>query len=168
MRLRISPAARATPTRSASILAAKAFKALPTRGEAARRRVSERYLDAACRHRLCGGGTTGCLTSVLGLELDTHELPRRLVPLVRGARWGVEERNDVRVVVRDGVHVIHRVVCGIVHVLLRFHAGREAPAAVEVVVRRLAVHEADSHSTDGNHVRCDAAAVTRRERLDLI
>jgi hypothetical protein len=47
---------------------------------------------------------------------------------------------------------------GVVHVVVRLEARHEAPAAVDVVVGRLAVHEGDAASVDGDHVGGEAAA----------
>jgi hypothetical protein len=98
-------------------------------------------------------------------------LSKRADPILAlecGTNWRVEQRNDVRIEVRDGVYVVDRVVTRLVHVLGRLEARHEPPTAVEVALRRFAVHERDLPPLAGNHVGSDAAAVTRCYRFDLI
>ena len=98
-------------------------------------------------------------------------LSKRADPILAlecGTNWRVEQRNDVRIEVRDGVYVVDGVIARLAHVVVRLEARHEPPTAVEVALRRFAVHERDLPPLAGNHVGSDAAAVTRCYRLDLI
>ncbi|TNV71591.1 hypothetical protein FGO68_gene15035 [Halteria grandinella] len=80
----------------------------------------------------------------------------------------IQQRDDLRIVVRNGIHIVNRMVSRVVHVLLRFRARHESPAAIRLVIRILTIHETDLVPIDGNHVRGDASSTIRRQRSNLI
>src|SRR6185503_3682012 len=77
----------------------------------------------------------------IGIALECRECRR------------VEVHDDIRIVVRDGIDVVEREVRWVVGVVLRFFAREEAPAAIQLVVRQIAIHEADPLSRDRDAVR---------------
>ena len=52
---------------------------------------------------------------------------------------GVQQRDDVGIVVADCVQLVNPGIVGVVHVLLALITGGESPAAVPVAVRLLPV-----------------------------
>ena len=62
-----------------------------------------------------------------------------LIPLKGAGSRGVQQRDDVGIVVADCVQLVNPGIVGVVHVLLALITGGEAPAAVPVAVRLLPV-----------------------------
>ena len=61
------------------------------------------------------------------------------IPLKGAGSGGVQQRNDVGIVVADRIQLVDPGIVGVVHVLLALITGGEAPAAVPVAVRLLPV-----------------------------
>src|SRR4051812_22263862 len=80
----------------------------------------------------------------------------------------VQQRDDVGVIVGDGVQVVHRVVAGLVHVVLRLVPGQHPPPAVEIICRLVAIHVADTLAVHGDSITGDAATAVRRQLSNLV
>src|SRR5215831_17595208 len=73
----------------------------------------------------------------------------------------IEQRDDIAIVVGDGVDVIEGKVFGVIHIVLRLCACKESPAAVDVVVGILTIHESHTLSFHSNQIGSEARAATR-------
>ena len=134
--------------------------------------AAPRYLERAARVTAIGARAGGQpprvdLSLLRGVEADLDELAV-IVTLERRARRRVEQRDHVGVVVGDRVHVVQADVGKIVDVRVALEAAQEAPAAVEVGIRLLAIHEADGAPVDGDVIAREARATAPRERPDLV
>src|SRR5689334_5822607 len=97
--------------------------------------------------------------------LDPDKAAAPGFPLECAALRRLQQRDDGGVIVGDGVDGIDAVVGALRHVLVALVAGEETPAGVGVMVGRLAVHEADRLSIDGDAIAGDATAVMGDEAL---
>jgi hypothetical protein len=58
----------------------------------------------------------------------------------------IEMFDDLRIVVRNGIHVVEFEVFRVVCVLLGFVTTEKTLAAIEVVIRSFTVHKTDTHA----------------------
>src|SRR5262249_34902384 len=98
--------------------------------------------------------------------VDLNKAARAIFALKGGACGGVEEGNDLWVVVGDCVYVVDVRVRWLIHILLGLDPSGEPPAAVYVVSGPFAVHESNDSAVNSNHVSCNAttAAFSRVAR----
>ena len=66
-----------------------------------------------------------------------------LIPLEGAGGGRMQQRDDVGIVVADGVEAVDPRVVGVIHVLVTLVSGGEAPAAVPVSIRLLPIAESD-------------------------
>src|SRR5262245_53895280 len=99
---------------------------------------------------------------------DGFERSRAVASLEGRSFWSAQERNDIGIVVREGVDVIDSMVPGIVHIGVRLVTGHETPTAIDVIVGRLAIHEGHTSTFDGDHVRREARPVALCQRPDRL
>ena len=64
--------------------------------------------------------------------------------------------DDLRIIIRNGIHVVQSEIVGVICVLLCFVAAEKTPAAVKIVIWGLAIHKTDRHTVYRNAIRCEA------------
>src|SRR5439155_1611091 len=151
------------PDRLASLYTGTAM-ALPPDGPIVRGQDGIRQLWSTVMKDM---GLRDVTLKTVDLDVDRHE-PSVVVTLEGGAGRRIQQRDDVAIVVGDGVDVVEADVGEIVHVGVGLEPAQEAPAAVELGVGFLAIHEADGPPLDGDVVARKARAPSPRERQDLV
>ena len=94
-----------------------------------------------------------------------------LIPLKGAGGGGVQQRNDVGIVVANCVQLVNPGIVGVVHVLIALVTGSEAPAAVPVAIRLFPVAVADlaalHRDTVGGNAAIDTLPV-REQRFHIL
>jgi hypothetical protein len=118
----------------------------------------------AIEPRVCDRGGTGldrgAIISRQG-EIHLDEPARGSVTHEHRMDRGIQQGDDLRVVVGDRVDILEGVVGRVVHECLRLRPRHEVPTAVQVVEGFLPVHEADPMARDPDHLAHQAADATR-------
>jgi hypothetical protein len=103
-----------------------------------------------------------------GRKFGWRKCTARCLSLEGGADGRIEKWNNLRIVIRNRVHIVNARVLWLIEIRLRFGSCKKPPAAVGSLVRSFPVHVTNFVPFDRDQIGRQAGPVARRQRSNLI